>query len=902
VSTGQVVRSGVPEANRTVVEGELKRALRRAARSPDRYGDARVLLLRAAPEWRGPAEVTVDIGTGPVSAVVQGAATVLAVLDALSEPRDPATYLVVLTTLDDGELGATVLSQVIGNEIRPINRWDLVADAFGARRLDPRLTGREFGWMAEALLDAQPGGGWRRLGGPVLQLETALRRLAAVRLDTDDEDDRLDAAALLEWSRDPAGVTRFARLRADERTGLVGWLEATVGPVARIVFRLMGQDQTTDAVAFGLAAAELYAPEVRRKQAVMQARVRVEERFFGGQAPSEADLRAFAEAAESLTLRWSENGRAADAQELCERAEQILIQLRADDVAGASTVLDAGLDARLARLAGEVSAALPVPRPSDLPAVEAALDGLLEHRRSGDRADEVETARAAGRLVRWLARNEEPPATVADGAVRQIRAWGWVDRSLALIWNADTERVAPARAAYASLYEAVRDQRAGLDQVFAERLASWSAVSGTTENLLLAENLLDRIARPVAERAAPLIIVLDGMSAANACDLAEEISADRAWTEVGRDPNGREPALAMIPSTTRFSRTSLLCGTPAAGGRPQELAGFTAFWRGRRTALFHKAGLGTGPGARLSEDVGAAILDPGTVVGVVLNTIDETLRDGREGSAPTWHLKDVAFLPELLRAAVSAGRPVILTSDHGHVLDRGDDIHPADGDSARHRTGSPGAGELSISGPRVLVPGGEVVVPWDERIRYLPRKAGYHGGVSAAEMVIPVLVFVPSQAQPPKDWVVYDTPSLHEPPWWNAAVESEPPPAKAPSRPPAQDAALFTEADVAPDGDGLGHRIVGSAVFEGRRMFVRKAPDDTAIAALIDGLAGAGGKLPMAAVAKIVGQPAFRMPGYLAQVSRLLNVDAYPVIGEADGGRTVELNVGLLREQFLGAG
>lgn len=72
--------------------------------------------------------------------------------------------------------------------------------------------------------------------------------------------------------------------------------------------------------------------------------------------------------------------------------------------------------------------------------------------------------------------------------------------------------------------------------------------------------------------------------------------------------------------------------------------------------------------------------------------------------------------------------------------------------------------------------------------------------------------------------------------------------------------------------------------------------------ALIDGLAAGGGKLPVSAVARLVGQPPFRMAGYLAQVGRLLNVDAYAVIGEADGGRTVELNVKLLKEQFLGAG
>ena len=95
---------------------------------------------------------------------------------------------------------------------------------------------------------------------------------------------------------------------------------------------------------------------------------------------------------------------------------------------------------------------------------------------------------------------------------------------------------------------------------------------------------------------------------------------------------------------------------------------------------------------------------------------------------------------------------MILTSDHGHILDQGEGIHPVQSDSARYRQGQPGDGEVLVSGPRVLSPGGTVVLPWDERIRYAPRKAGYHGGASLAEMIIPVLAFVPAASPCPKGW------------------------------------------------------------------------------------------------------------------------------------------------------
>ena len=781
--------------------------------------------------------------------------------------------------------------------------------------------------MAEALLDAQPGGGWRRITGTVLQFDTALSRLAAVRLGHGGEDERLDAAALLDWSRDETRLARFLALRQEEQDGLAGWLEESAGPVAEIVFRLLRAGQVADAIPFGLAVAELYGTGAGRRQALLTARIRAEERFLGRQAPDEARLRAFGEAAESLTLRWSENGHADDARAMCDRAERILAELGAGDLPADSKILDAGLDARITALADQIATALPAPRPADLAAAEAALDRLYEHRRWPARAAEAEAGAAALRLARWLAAADSMPVTVADGALRQIRYWAWVDRALAVIRTADTTRTPRARPGYAALYAAVREQRAVLDRAFAQRLAVWSPVAGPTDDLLLAENLLERIARPLADRRPPLIIVLDGMTAAVACELAEEITASRIWTETGRHAEGREGAVAVLPSATTYSRTSLLCGRLLAGAQPQERAGFTAFWHGRKATLFHKAGLAAGPGAKLNEDVRAAISESGAVVGVVLNTIDDALRDGREGSAPEWRLDDIAYLPELLAAAAAAGRPVILTSDHGHVLDHGEGIHPAESKSARHRQGEPGDGEIIVSGPRVLSPGGRAVLPWDERIRYQPRRAGYHGGASLAEVIIPVLAFVPAATACPKGWTRYDNPALHEPAWWNTGggpgqsaatgqramagpAATGPVPAtgqpgktrKTARRPPTQEDALFG-ADEIRAGEvraTLGAVVVASERFAAQRAFVRKAPADGEVVAIIDGLSEAGGKLPVSNVAALAGQPPFRMAGYLAQLGRLLNVDGYPVIGDADSGRTVELNTALLTEQFPG--
>ena len=473
---------------------------------------------------------------------------------------------------------------------------------------------------------------------------------------------------------------------------------------------------------------------------------------------------------------------------------------------------------------------------------------------------------------------------------------------------------------YAKLWDSATARRGGLDEDFARKLAAWTEGSGATSELLLVENLMERIAKPVAKGRSPLVLVLDGMSVAAGCDLAAELTHGGLWLEAGRHEDGREPALATVPSVTSVSRTSLLTGKLRSGGQPEETAGFAAFWGNQQARLFHKGDLAADPGRRLNPQVRDALLDPNTVVGVVLNTIDDMLNPGRQGNEAHWEIGQVAYLKLVLDEARRAGRPVILTADHGHVLDRGRPIHPAESEAARYRTGAPGEGEITVRGPRVLVPGGEVVAAVDEGIHYLPKKAGYHGGAAPAEVVVPVIVLLPSASLVPDGWHAYDA-SGHAPVWW------DPPQAKPVS--PARSSPRVGQPQAAPRNltvrcsafrtswppplvvsrrrqgrarapASLGARVVASGRLASQRQFARRAPDDDRIARLIDGLEQVGRRATIGETARIAGEPAVRMSGYLAQVARLLNVDGYPVIRTVDDGRTVELNTELLRQQFLG--
>jgi hypothetical protein len=966
--------SAPPVANRAVVQGELRRALISGHRNPA----GTVLLLRAAPEWRDDERFDVEVpgfeapspepdggqAVGKVPVAVAACPTVLAVLDALAAPREPGRYLVVLTPLETAAVGESVLARGIRDEVKPINRWDLVQDAFGARLLDPALT--QHRWVAEALLDAQPTGGWRRLAGTTLTRATALNRLAAVRLGIESVADEsgVDAAALLEWTADPAAVASFLALRDTERDGIITWLkEETAKRVADAVFTMAAAGKVTDAVPFGLVTVALY-----RREDTLTARVRAEERYLAGASLDPETTREFGEAAESLVARWADNGHAPLAAAMCERAEAILRDLGGSAAAGESKVLEAGLDARLAALAEALSAALdalsepsapagPVTRgkatagPSAslsatavrtaLAAAEEDLEKVTKHGRRKDRDAEIEAAMSAVRLLRWLAAPEELPATLADGALRMLRSWSWADRCLEVIYRADTSRVPALAAVYSALWDRARNRRARLDEAFARKLAAWTQGSVHPDDLLLVENLLDRIARPVAGQRLPVIIVLDGMSAAVASELTEEIVQGGLWMEAGRRDDGREPALATVPSVTAISRASLLSGALRTGGQAQEHTGFTAFWGRRKSRLFHKADLLPDPGQSLAAEVRDAISDPDTVVGIVLNTIDDTLAKEKPGGPAHWEVDDVTYLRAILNEARRASRPVILTADHGYVLskpgaDQDQERTPVLSESARYRSGTPGPGEVAIRGPRVLnaegKPGGELVAAVDEAIHYTPKKAGYHGGASPAEVVVPVITLLPSVSLLPPGWYAYDAVG-HAPSWWTApagrvpvlpadqapVTPAQPTAGKGKKRPaPVADDSdpLFEVSEIAPDlvlsdepiasasagqarTDTLGTKVAASTRMASQRQFVRRAPGDASIAALIDALISAGGRLTATEAATATGEAPVRMSGYLAQATRLLNVDSYPVLQVKDGGKMVELNEQLLRQQFL---
>jgi hypothetical protein len=395
---------------------------------------------------------------------------------------------------------------------------------------------------------------------------------------------------------------------------------------------------------------------------------------------------------------------------------------------------------------------------------------------------------------------------------------------------------------------------------------------------------------------------MDGMS----LPVWRELSLDLAkhgWLEwIPEEGPSYRSALTVLPSVTTFSRSSLLCGALVTGAQSVEKRGFQEYaeFRSGKPVLFHKDEVGSS-GADLSESLRLAVSrNDSTIVGVVLNVIDDSL-DGPEQLSIQWSLRSIAVLQALLSEARNAGRVVILASDHGHVLDHGSKLvrqtDSADRWRSAHDGLPPAPDELLVKGSRVLAEGGQMIAPTSEAVRYTAnRRLGYHGGLTAQECVPPVAVLAPALMEI-EGWQVQ---AATPPDWWfdgDAAtiIEKTKPKKSAKTRYPVKQALSLFET-TADQSDWVNALLVSEVFIEQMGTFGGRLKKEQ-VEQYLRVLAERNLVLLKSAFAQRAGVSSLRVDGLIASLQRILNVEGYPVLS-ADSSQTIRLNLSLLREQF----
>ncbi|MEW6474685.1 MAG: BREX-2 system phosphatase PglZ [Actinomycetota bacterium] len=858
--------------------------------------------VRADPVWAGPDEM--DTAAGPVR--VRACPSVLAVRAALHEPGDG--LLVVLTDREDHELGLDVLARLTKRRLIGLEPWELLRARLGVTAFDPALSAQA--WLADALLQHEPDGGWPSVTTGFLDATSAWRWLRTGWLGLGGE--RLTLDRIAAWSADPGVVHRLRVAEPELRGHVKARIEQEAGAPAVAMIDLALADRAADVVPFGLAARAVFTSNGNGETAtaLAQGRAALSYQVLGRQLPTSEAL-AWADAAEAaFDERLAASGRTAVDGWLV-RAEQLLAEVAAGGFTHHSERLPSGFEQRLARAANAALAVLDGEHPAAGSGLEELVDDCRRHFLGRDPAGAVRVNRlvAAIRLVRrQLAAGVPPAGSLAGVAAEYLADGAWVDRCRALLHEGDPS---PSVAAlFSRLVTAVETSRADLDFRFAGALATWTAMEPGPDGggVLPIETVLDRVIAVVAASAPVLLVVADGMSIPVALDLADDLTR-AGWLPLLPPSGPYPPVVAALPTVTEASRASLLCGARRSGLALDEAAAFSAHAGLRNVSdptkppvLFHKAGLRTAGGSVLKPEVREAIADTDLrVVAVVVNAIDDHLARGDQIRV-RWDLQTVAPLDALLADATAAGRVLVLTSDHGHVLDRGATVcraHHGGGERWRPATTAPGEGEVALAGPRVVLGGGHVVVPSTERLRYVGTpKFGYHGGASPVEVLVPLFVLARADTTP-HGWSPAQSAA---PPWWTAIT---PPPPLAPLAPavpvPATEKPTLFDTPTpapAPATPNWVEALVASEVYAGQRAAAgRQQLDEDRVKALLLALDRRGGSALLATLAADTGIQEFRIRGAVTTLRRLLNVDGYDVVSLADDG-TVALNRALLGTQF----
>lgn len=855
--------------------------------------------------------------------------------------------LVVLTPLSDRALGADVLARLSRGKVFSVEAWDVLRHAFQARDIDARLA--RWPWVAEALLENLPAGGYPPVPGGVLDVDLAWSHvLRSVLGMATEQGGRPDLPSVLRWTLSPEATHRYGQLHEKARRQVGEWMVEILGSCGHLIAQVLDAGYGGELMPIALVCGMvLKRPEGKPvSPELLAAGVRLE-RFTGGTPiPMREGLRVHADAVQVAATMD-----ASTLMPVLDVADRLVDSLHLTAFAEMSDDLPSGFSARLVIFADAIAAFLAnevenkqAVRATATTAVLAAGRRVIEHRLSVHQGHRVRRVDMAMRLVRWLSQADSKPHLGLESLAKAYADDGafadWA--RLALMGGDD---LAGVTRAYGALREAARMRREAMNRQFSLALSAWNQ-GGCPEltQVVPVEQIVADVLVPVAAVAPVLLLVVDGLSFPIYRELLEDAQR-QGWNEVL--PNGREQCigLATIPSITEISRASLFCGRLSQGQAANEKSGFaqhpalTALVPSNRPAakplLFHKGDLtSAGDGIGLSELVRDAIGSrERKVVAVVFNGVDDHL-SGSDQLNHRWTLDDLRLIKPLLYEARNAGRLVLITADHGHVIDeathalanpgqdkagaKSSDI--AAGDRWRNVVGAPvSAEEVMLSGGRVLAPTGQqqLVVPWSERLRYGSRKNGYHGGVSLQEMLVPITLLATGGSAP--EGFRY-APSA-APAWWELAVLADASVAMVDSQVPVKGTTKKVKTPIVVasaqttlfelpvvgvipvetrEEDWITALLDTQVYLSQKQWVARAAVKDEEIRSLLEALSERGGKLSKAALASRLSMPLMRVSGFVNAARRLLNVDQAPVITLDETEGSVSLNRQLLDTQFRG--
>jgi len=870
--------------------------------------------IRSPGEWTGPERLVIDGAEHLVVSCVSD----LQAREALWRAERENMPAVLLCSMPVETLGDDVIDRLAKHRVFAPQMREIVAELFSVKpgRIDPRVLKTKV--LMHALLEHVPAGGYPPVPGGTLDLQTAWLALLGRLLG--EPVDSPSLTNLLGWSLSETTLHRLAGMETGLKEAFADWFAQSRGEAVRFMMAAVESGFGGDLVPLGSALGLVFDPRHSRDAEHQAARGRLE-RYFQHRKIDPDSARAWSRAADAVLTGTKGEQAAANRRPLLNRLDELIAELGLEDSARASDHSPMGLEQRYRHLGQALRKAPGAKSAAKLEEVRRGVAMVRRHLLGESDPERIDRIEMACRLVLWLrTTGATPPGEDFGGMVAAYhREGGFVDWARNRL--KETDESPEVQKAYDAILKRVDERTRAFARDFALQLRDWTPGGRRPGRFVPVEDVLKEVVAPVAKRQPVLLLVLDGMSVAVFRQLLHDI-LQHDWTEIAaEDPPLPRPVLATLPSVTAISRRALFLGRldPATNGTEEgEFKKNDLLFQGTgsqtRPRLFKMGDLSEESHGGIAEPVRKAVADKKCrVVSVVLNAIDDHLDSGKQVDF-TWTRNRIRGLRDLFRHAAEAGRLVVMTSDHGHVLDCGTKRLPSPEDERGDRFRAPGGkvedGEMEFGGPRVrkATGGSRVVLAWDEKVRYGKDKRGYHGGANPQELVVPLAILSDVRTKVPEGWREV---ASFQPAWWRLDASGAAPAAsgKAKVAKEVEGLELFeraepatepaTEPSTGPEAAGWIGALLASAIYkEQSKLAVRGAPDNKLMTKLLAGLDARGGTAVKQALSQDLGMPPIRVDGLVQNVSRILNVDGYEVIGFDRASDTVTLNAELLRTQF----
>ncbi len=872
------------------------------------------LVFHGSPAWEGAKTFTETVkfqrrkehqsGEQAFQFEAVGARSMLELRHHLAEAgRKKDRHVVILAEVPDAHLPDDVKTRLMHGCIREIAPWRVLLAEFGARSADARI--RVNPELAIALLQHRPAGGFPAVTTGVLDRTTFWSCVCTQVLGLPSGDPT--PREILAWSVDDDATRLLRTASVEVRDAARAWL-AERSSLAAQLLQVAATVPASDLIPIGLVFGVVCHETATAHTELVQAEVRLQ-LITGHRKDQLKEVREWSlEAVHVLqSLEVSAQRR------LSKRADGLLQQVQAGAFAYLSDVAPQGYEQRLVAFAKALVRHLD--RSSNDTDLLAAASGVSRHwdgRGDSHRQTKVDMAT---RLARWLRSAPEPAGRLPDAMCTYQVQLAFVDWARHGVVGGD--QVPELQAVYRRLNDLVLARREVFNRQFAELVVDWNRTPDQFPEILRIEDLNRRVVGEVATDNKVLVLVMDGMSWPVTQELLGHLERNY-WTMRSRTVDGVAmpgPVMTTVPSVTEYARTSLLCGTLARGEAGDERHGFAEHHElravsgsGNPPVLFHRKDLEETGRQGLSSQILAALGNQKQrIVGVVVNAVDDHLTKD-DGCQRTWNLESIRVLNDLLAAAGSSKRAIILCSDHGHVLDHwvSGATGTADGGERWH-TATPRDGEFAVSGPRLGLYGSTLTAPWSEKLRYGGKKNGYHGGLTPQELIPPCLILAKL------DHTIDGWNEVHipQPAWWRLESDVAAAPVvpmvvtpKPKTKAPPQDPNQLTLFDDPQKKASWPLRLLLSPAYQqSSAQAGRRRPDDAQVLALLTALdAAPGGQMSERNLAELLHVPAVRMKGIVATVARMLNLEGYRILTYTDDQGYIRLDRQLAITQFELAG